>query len=593
MARAFICALTFLISIQSSIGQQLDYSWFARAVAIDTCSQSVVVDNRMSIEVGDIVGIHQTQVQNSTEEKIAGHLSTFSVEAIIDQELYLRGPSLATFDINGTVQVFRVLTGSHVVLTNVNIPPFSNKRGGLFVVMADTIEIQGRVSAVGAGYRGGRMSLAGCDTSVVGVGRVTQEKAGQPGESWSLELSPGAHGRLNNFSGGGGGNARNAGGGGGGCFSSGGSGGHQTSEFPIERLGGQPGIAQASTETSSHVIHFGGGGGGGHQNDFLGSNGGAGGGAIFLQCSVLVSSNEAIIDASGAIPSLALIDGAGGGGAGGVVIIDANTAVGSLVVHAKGAEGGSVVGRSRCYGPGGGGAGGIIRSTIEITSNVQGGDAGVNIGGDEVCTEDSSYGAISGEVGTVVAYRYDVPKIAVPCGRQIVEVTGLNAKGLPGDQVGIEVEIAAPFGLDRNVIVELKVQTRATTLVPIGAFWWAGSLETSRYTRKGLPAGPAVADTVVLPYHVALGDSATVQIAIDSAWSDNADVQIVRHGRFVLEDICVSQSGVRLFDYQAPQTPAIEYYNVLGQMVTQPNKPMYIKRPTSFGSQGSVLLVPR
>ena len=80
----------------------------------------------------------------------------------------------------------------------------------------------------------------------------------------------------------------------------------------------------------------------------------------------------------------ATLDGAGGGGAGGTIVLTANKFFSTLILSAKGGNGGNVnVADSNCYGPGGGGGGGTIYlpkgvNTSALACKLSGGVAGIN-----------------------------------------------------------------------------------------------------------------------------------------------------------------------------------------------------------------------
>lgn len=192
--------------------------------------------------------------------------------------------------------------------------------------------------------------------------------------------------------GGGGGNARFSGGGGGGNDGNGGYGGEEDTVICTYRpayetnpdhggywntLGGSDGFGlwQLNNDTT---IFMGGGGGSGTYTSGLSASSGANGGGIVIIMAKVVKSNGSEIIANGETVSYIADASGAGGGAGGTVVFDVDSAIGSLSVFTNGGDGGRVQydGKS---GPGGGGGGGIIFFNDQpdnVTDEFYGGAAG-------------------------------------------------------------------------------------------------------------------------------------------------------------------------------------------------------------------------
>ena len=172
----------------------------------------------------------------------------------------------------------------------------------------------------------------------------------------------GVYGRGAPGNAGGGGNIHNAGGGGGGNGGAGGVGGYFITLGSAE-TGGRPG---SGFPLFYNRIFLGGGGGGGDANNATsGVKGGSGGGLVYLKSNVIAGSGYVRSNGGQGQPGGlgGAPDGSGGGGAGGTIVILAqNQAPGlSLLLEARGGNGGN----SLCqvgneHGPGGGGGGGQI-----------------------------------------------------------------------------------------------------------------------------------------------------------------------------------------------------------------------------------------
>jgi len=192
--------------------------------------------------------------------------------------------------------------------------------------------------------------------------------------------------------GGGGGNYHNNGGGGGANLFAGGNGGGNSSftgcTGNYKGLGGK-----ALSSWNGIKIFSGGGGGAGHFNNNTPTHGGGNGGGIIFITANNFFGNGYKITANGQTGGSNISDGASGGGAGGTIIMDVlNSYTGSSIIQANGGNGANAndgLSSGRCYGAGGGGSGGVIYftgATPGITVNVNGGNAGLEISSDPLCS---------------------------------------------------------------------------------------------------------------------------------------------------------------------------------------------------------------
>jgi hypothetical protein len=345
------------------------------------------------------------------------------------------------FGANGqyTFQVIRVSTHFNIQLgATINTPFWNGSTGGVTVISAvNQVDFNSKtVNAVGAGFRGGgSVSLNGAagtnqsdfytTTAVTANGGKAEGIAGTPRyvmfngalvDNIVEGYPSGSRARGAPGNAGGGAtdsrptsNDQNAGGGGGGNGGAGGLGGNGWQSFGYS---GGHGGASFSTVSPAFGIYYapnrlimGGGGGGGSSNNGTGTPGGgvassgnSGGGLVIINANTIIGTGT--IDASGALPnSTVQIDGAGGGGAGGSILIYANSGQAGITAIANGGDGASnfPAGLSATqHGPGGGGGGGVIYSNnpLNIASSVMYGMAGISHGTSIVDTFNASRGFI-------------------------------------------------------------------------------------------------------------------------------------------------------------------------------------------------------
>ncbi|MCS7027178.1 MAG: T9SS type A sorting domain-containing protein [Bacteroidia bacterium] len=293
-----------------------------------------------------------------------------------------------TYNVSGSVQIVSVPEYTNVTVgaSGIQARDWSTnlERGGILVLSATgTVTLNGNISAVGRGFRGGLRSNNRNTCADQTTFRSSDIGFGQKGEGITAYTSDMyAKGALVN--GGGGGNDHNGGGGGGGNYTSGGRGGNGWNGacgFSTSGLYGGVGGISLQTYYSSPAkrLFLGGGGGGGQQNNSMGGNGGNGGGIIFISANTLAipptCTTSYSIDASGNPGEHSTgFDAGGGGGAGGVVVLRVNNynlpcAANPLYVRVNGGNGGNVV-HSVVHGGGGGGGLGAIILTTPVPANM-------------------------------------------------------------------------------------------------------------------------------------------------------------------------------------------------------------------------------
>ena len=373
----------------------------------------------------------------------------------------------SAFGVNGkyTFQVIRVATHYNIQLgATINTPFWNGSTGGITVISAvNQLDFNGKtVNAVGAGFRGGgSVTLGGAAGTNQADYYTTASQNANGGKAEGIAGTPryvffngalvdnvvegypgGSRARGGPGNGGGGAtdsnptsNDQNAGGGGGGNGGAGGLGGNGWFSFGYS--GGQGG---GSFTTFSPVIGtyyapnrliLGGGGGGGSSNNATGTPGGgvassgnSGGGLVIINANTIIGTGT--VNASGAVPNNTVqIDGSGGGGAGGSILIYANSGQAGITAKADGGDGGSnfPAGLSATqHGPGGGGGGGVIYSNnlLNVSSSVLYGMAGISHGSTAVDT----FHASRGYVGVLTQ---TFPFSQLPPNMQICQTTVLPA----------------------------------------------------------------------------------------------------------------------------------------------------------------------
>ncbi len=402
---------------------------YYKVIDVDSCHNQLIVSSTTGLTAGMKLLLIQMQgavVDRSntasfgsiTSLEGAGTHEFVTIESVTATTITIRNKLLHHYDALSQVQAVAVPQySSATVVSTLLAGAWDGEKGGVLVLMADTLTLRGDIEASGLGFRGGFVSNNSGATSKQDYfyDGVSGEGAFK-GEGISIATTAYEAGRGAIANGGGGGNARNSGGGGGACAGNGGRGGDQIDQFTRIPIGGEGGY---EVHASPSQIIMGGGGGGGQQNDFAGSSGGAGGGIIYIKANVLMGG--AAIHANGASAAVTYEDGAGGGGAGGTIILDIPELLGTLNLEAKGGNGGDVDDKNLlpyCYGPGGGGGGGIILTTASTTflpsiSMCSAGTSGKIVSTSSACTG-STYGAADGLAGAIVPQSYIVQESTAP-----------------------------------------------------------------------------------------------------------------------------------------------------------------------------------
>lgn len=300
-------------------------------------------------------------------------------------------------------------------------PPWNGSTGGVVVVTADNVQVDGTISASGMGFRGGQQPNGSGAANYLGYRTTDAQIAGARGEGVgggpSEYAATGSYGRAAGANGGGGGNNINSPGGGGANgltagkqwtgqgvmdisqasyktawmqdpaydainqlfadSAGGGRGGYGCSFAAADPLmygpstglwgcGDRPNLGGlGGRPLRSDVrrrLYFGGGGGAGHANNNNGGSGGNGGGLVFVLARTIAGQGRISADgqpggASGLTAGLAS-DGPGGGGGGGTVVLLATQTIGAVQISAAGGAGGNMMPQAIPLEAEGGGGGG-------------------------------------------------------------------------------------------------------------------------------------------------------------------------------------------------------------------------------------------
>lgn len=300
--------------------------------------------------------------------------------------------------------------------------PWNGSTGGVVVVTADSVQVEGTISASGLGFRGGQMVNGTSPVNYLGYRTTDGTIAGARGEgvggSVTDYATTGSYGRAAAANGGGGGNNINCPGGGGANAlapgklwtgqgvmdisqasymtawkldpaydatnqlyadsAGGGRGGYACSSAALDPLtvgpgtmtwgcgsrvslgglGGRPLLADVRRR-----LYLGGGGGAGQSNNNNGGSGGNGGGLVFVLARTIAGQGSITADgASGGASGFTTgtnSDAPGGGGGGGTVVLLATGTIAAAKVSALGGVGGNMSPQlTPTEGEGGGGGGG-------------------------------------------------------------------------------------------------------------------------------------------------------------------------------------------------------------------------------------------
>ncbi|RKN05145.1 hypothetical protein D7036_11190, partial [Aquimarina sp. BL5] len=340
-----------------------------------------------------------------------------------------------------------------------------SRRGGVVVITANTIDVEGDIDASGFGFRGGVVenstSLTGAnlESDYVSINASDSAEKGESivGFQTDYDVLGGRYGRGAPANGGGGGNGHNAGGGGGsngnnsntwfngsgvmcsGCTgaaawtldpdyiansnaltnsSGGGRGGYSYGSSNQNALTLAPGSTAWGGDRRDPVgglggrplianeqnrIFLGGGGGAGDRNNSASQDAADGGGIILLGANSITGSGSITANGANALPTVGgNNDAPGGGGGGGSIVLRASSIDNTLTLSANGGDGGDqLITNNESEGPGGGGGAGFVA--------VSAGSPTVNINGGSngitnsgAVTEFPANGATSGGSGESV-----------------------------------------------------------------------------------------------------------------------------------------------------------------------------------------------
>ncbi len=257
-----------------------------------------------------------------------------------------------------------------------------NNLGGVVVLFADTIFLNGKITVDEKGFFGGDSSTFrdSCNVAFLGLPAKNRGISGQKGYGITDPDPNHMSGIGAMANAGGAGAAHNSGGGGGSNKTNGGKGGRQYSELCSTTLlnGGFGGIGMLNPLEPQRIF-LGGGGGGGQQNNRLSTKGGAGGGIVIVKATTIFCSTSSSISANGQTARIGGNDGGGGGGAGGSIVLYAENITNKLQVNSIGGKGSTL--RYTQHGAGGGSSGGVVitndTSNVMLSINTQGGSGGI------------------------------------------------------------------------------------------------------------------------------------------------------------------------------------------------------------------------
>lgn len=221
----------------------------------------------------------------------------------------------------------------------------------------------------------------------------------------------------------------------------------------VERKWGFGGARHA--EASITRLVMGGGGGAGDSNgNNIGeaASGAAGGGIVLVRADTLVGTG--VVSARGARAPDNAGDGAGGGGGGGSVVIVATTSSAGVSVDVRGGRGGDAgVWTPYAHGTGGGGGGGVVVTTAPASVDARGGDTGVTTLRDNP-PGGERHGAQPGGEGLVALIAPGDDTVGTHVGRTCkadLMVTKTNTPGL-NDDVDLPSDVVVPQGETTYVI---------------------------------------------------------------------------------------------------------------------------------------------
>jgi len=188
---------------------------------------------------------------------------------------------------------------------------------------------------------------------------------------------------------------------------------------------------------------------------------------------------------------------------------------------------------------------------------------------------------------------------------QSLTITIGDMRANAGDSIDVYLSVRASSAVGRTIEGTAFVSTHPRVLLPAGA---SGRVHDGR-TRLTLPFRLTTGGTSTYRRDrliAVLGDSATVQLSIDSVTLSSASNSIAvrrQHGSFTLEDLCTSGGRQRLIGTQAvliirgrsviTNAPDAFVCDVLGRILTQCRNPTQAERTFEIASdvRGLVFVV--
>ena len=273
---------------------------------------------------------------------------------------------------DASLQIIPIVRYSSVSIVDsiVAKPWDTNNLGGVIVLFADSIFLEGRISADQKGFLGGDFSTTrdSCGVTFLGLPKLNNGLSADKGYGISYEQTSHRAGIGAFANAGGGGAAHNSGGGGGSNRTAAGKGGKQYPACNSGLLNGGNGGIDFSNKEDTTRLFLGGGGGGGQQNNNLATKGGFGGGIIICKTKFLQTTSNGLISCKGETPPIGGNDGQGGGGGGGSLVLIVDTIVGTIILDVSGGNGGTS--RNTLHGGGGGGSGGVVITNDTLSSSL-------------------------------------------------------------------------------------------------------------------------------------------------------------------------------------------------------------------------------
>lgn len=418
----FVLTAFFAVCSVVAVGQSISGTINSYTGVTSIAGSNVVVATTAGFAAGDIVLIMQMKgasiistngatFGDVTNYNCAGCFEYGTIASIAGTTITLQAPPTNSYNTaSGSVQLVTVpFYPSPVVTATLTAQPWNGTSGGVIAFEScDTITLNADIDASGDGFRGGSFctSFFGCNNQnyALGFTSATSCNGGQKGEGIATVPNTQSGGRGHLANGGGGTNPGNSGGGGGGNFGAGGLGGNEYSGCGITGVQGSG--AQSLTYTSTVAFMGGGGGGGYRDNNQVAAPGGDGGGIILIGADAIIANGNSILANGDDVTIIANDEGTGGGGAGGTVMLNVSTVIGTLDVETNGGDGGTnnnTIFTTACHGPGGGGGGGLLwvkTATLPtgITHSTTGGTAGLVANAVSSCFN-TSFGATDGANG--------------------------------------------------------------------------------------------------------------------------------------------------------------------------------------------------